>query len=482
MNMRKLLALCALAGALAVFHAARAEDLDENLRSLVSGGFKNPTSEELRRRAIVLDRLGLYHLALRDRAAIARAGRATTDDLEELGRTALVFDRLEPLTPIVNSASLSINAYPASFRAALAGLALRLGDAGRAARYAPDLDSVGRLPAGAGRNRALQILASIDVANGRYAEAINTFGAINGRPSDIANARLQRARLFYDLGRFPQALEELVNVQKNAPAWFNSVVVAAWSGYRVKDDNLALGQLMTLHNPYLASKFSPETQLLEAAVLYRLCHYSSAQRSLANLKRRYGKFQSYIERFRSNFGNRFAQVSTVLNFARGSREGLGDFVDAPEGRMLLDGLLSDDPMLEVDRSLVQAATEERTLSRVFGGGKGRLAEASRIYKDELGAARREYYRKGLRSIQRRLAEMSSQVSESIEGGLAVDVEINTRVRERLLRRETARMKDVNFEAEIKKGYEFWPFEGEYWRDEVGGYAFATTDVCGGEGT
>jgi len=476
--------VAAATGSLSLLAAPASSDAQQNLRLLLTTGFKNPTSDELRRRAGVFDQLGLYHLALRDRAAIARSGRATPADLEEIGRTALVFDRLEILTPIVNSAGGSVTAYPASFRAALAALALRLGDAERASRYVPDAASIGRLPEGAARNRAFQIAASIDAAQGRLPAAIEKFGYISSRVNDVASARLQKARLFYELGRYPEALEELVHVQKNSPAWFNSVVVAAWAGYRVKDDNLALGQLMTLHSPYLISKFSPETHLLEAAVLYRLCHYESAQRSVANLRRRYGKVRGFVDRFRSNFGNRFGQVSSVLNYARGSRHGLGDFADSSEGRLLLDGLLSDESLLEVDRSLLQVSNEDRALAQALGegAGAGRLAEASRLYKGELTAARREYYRKGLRAIQRRLSQMSRDVSEAVEGALAIEVEVNTRVRERLLRRETARMKDVNFEAEIKKGYEFWPFEGEFWRDEVGGYAFATSDVCGGEGT
>jgi tetratricopeptide (TPR) repeat protein len=455
-----------------------AQNAESSLLALMGGGFKTPTSEELRRRASGLDSLGLHHLALRERALIARAGRATPADLEEIGRTALVFDRLEVLTPIVNSAGGSIGGFPPSFRAALAALALRLGDANRAERYAPDVASLARIPEGAARNRALQILASIDVAQGRYTQAIEKFGAIGGRPADVAAARLQRARLYYDMARFPESLEELSNVQKNTAAWHPSVVVAAWSGYRVKDDNLALGQLMTLHSPYLATKFSPQTHLLEAAVLYRLCHYESAERSLGVLRRRYGKFRGFADRFRSTFGNRFGQVSAVLNYARGSREGLGEIAGEAEGRILLDGLLSDDGLLEVDRSLLQITVEDRALTRLTGQATGRVAEVARAYRAEFEAARREYYRKGLRSIQRRLATMSSETGEALEDAMAVEVEINTRVRERLLRRETARMKDVNFEAEIRKGYEFWPFEGEFWRDEVGGYAFATTDVCG----
>ena len=62
--------------------------------------------------------------------------------------------------------------------------------------------------------------------------------------------------------------------------------------------------------------------------------------------------------------------------------------------------------------------------------------------------------------------------------LAIEVEINTRVRERLILGQAPRAQQVDFDAEIKKGYEFWPYQGEFWRDEAGSYVFATSDVCG----
>ena len=30
---------------------------------------------------------------------------------------------------------------------------------------------------------------------------------------------------------------------------------------------------------------------------------------------------------------------------------------------------------------------------------------------------------------------------------------------------------------VKNGYEYWPFEGEYWLDEIGNYYFLGTSSC-----
>jgi hypothetical protein len=66
----------------------------------------------------------------------------------------------------------------------------------------------------------------------------------------------------------------------------------------------------------------------------------------------------------------------------------------------------------------------------------------------------------------------------MENAALIEVEINTKIRERLIEAKVPSSIVVNYDAEVKKGYEFWPFEGEFWRDEVGSYAFATSSVCG----
>ncbi len=448
------------------------------LASAWARGFRSATNEELRIRAEAAEKAGLFHVALGERLKISRSGRGTLADLDRLAKVAFYLDRLEVMPIAVRAAGATqIGALPASARIALAAYALRLGDGSRAARYLPAANELNALPEGI-RAKALHISAIVDVQRGRLENAYEKYGAAlaGARRYEASFARVQRARLLYDMGRFTPALEELMGVPKNTPHWFPGVIVAAWSGYRVKDDNLVLGQLMTLHSPYLMTRFAPETHLLEAATLFRLCHYESAKRSLQNLKGRYEKLPGLLSRFKGKYGSRFAQVSSVLNFARGATGDLQDFTTT-EGRMLIDGLLSDETLTEVDRSLTQASTEMDALERLAREGGASVTAIVNGHRAEIEAARREYYRNGVKAIQRRLDKMNRDVGEAMADAVAVEVEVDTRLRNRLVRRQTAVMKEVDFETEIKKGYEFWPFHGEFWRDEVGGYAFATTDVC-----
>ncbi|MBS1985108.1 MAG: hypothetical protein JST16_13140 [Bdellovibrionales bacterium] len=422
-------------------------------------------------RAERLGSKGYLFASFRDRYDLVTSGQAHAADLQTLGELALALNRLEPMATVASELQrrgTSMAAWPASLRAALAAYEMRQGRAARAAEILPDTGSLARIPSDEARTRALMVAASVRAAQNRLPEAVEILGALTGGNSNAsAFARVQRARLLYEMNRHTEALEELSFVPKTSPQWYSGLIVAAWSAYKLKDDNLTLGQTMSLTSPHLAGKFNPESYILESASLFRLCHYESAQRSLARLRNAYRNFPGVIGRFRQAYGNRYAGVAAVLGYVHGKSGPASGFSDR-EWDMLVDGLLATEAMSDADRMLIQIEREEA------GMGSSGMKSG---YRAEFDAAKREAYAYALGAMNRRLTEMNQDVQRSLEGSLAVEVEINTRIRERLLTRTSARMKDVDFQAEVRKGYEFWPFEGEYWRDEVGGYAFATTDVC-----
>jgi len=437
---------------------------------------------DLRERAETLDEAMLYHASLFERLQMARAGSANQQDLEKIGSTALVLNRFDPVAAYAINARLSPSGTPASFRVAMAEYYMHTGSLLKSADWLPEPSALSQISDSGARIKAAVVASSIFAAQNERGRALDSLEAIPESRDPIAGGvlQLQHARLQYDEGKLTEALEDLQRVTRQSSSWYPGVMVAAWSAYRVKDYNLALGQLMTLHSPHLAGKFNPESYILKAATLFRLCYFESAAASLQQLRARYSKITTSMDRFKRQYENKFSMVSTVLNYARG--ETGGDDGSYPEGHFeyLMDGLLSSEPISQVDRSLMQVKHEQKLLDEVSVVGISSQMKAQ--YLKQLEGARREYYRKGLKAATQKLALMRREASEALESSLAVEVEINTRIRERLISGKSARMRDIDFEAEIKKGYEFWPFQGEYWQDEGGGYAFATSDICGDQGT
>lgn len=411
-------------------------------------------TEGARSRSLALFEKGYFLAAMAERRQLMASGQGNAGDARWVAELGLALNRLENLPADGSGAG----------RAAAAALALRDGGVARARELLGGGGGIGEIRLAAAKTRAYMTLAAVQAADNQVRQAIETLGAVPELQGvQAAWPRLQRARLFYDLGAMSQALEELARVPKSSPYWYDGVFLAAWAAYRVKDDNLVLGQTMTLNNPHLDGKFNPESHILEAASLYRLCHYESARRAIRHLRGKYGTLGNGIARIKNSGG----AAQAILRYVRGEgdTEGFSD----KDWTLIVDGVASQSAFLDADRLLVQIDREQAALK-----DSGYMRPA---YQAELDAARREAMGIARKSVARRLPEMEQEVNRQLEAALAIEVEINTRIRDRLMSKLEPRRKEVDFEAEVKKGYEFWPFEGEYWRDEVGGYTFATSDVC-----
>lgn len=451
------------------------------LKTTLSKARRPPTPSERNDRAVALEKMGYFHLALAERIEAAQNGQDSPQELERIGELALMADRLDPLLPLIQtlkSRGRDFSGAPA-LKAALAALWVRLGKLDRAEPLLPMPAEIGSLPA---RTRAAVLAGGVFQGLGKNEQAVKFLDQGSGAGFDQGLLHLQRARALYDTGNMDQVLEELILLPRSSSSWYQGVMVGAWAAYRVRDYNLALGQLMSVQSPFLIRKFNPESYVLEASALYRFCYFEAALQSLSKLKKHYETMVSSIDRYLKTYANRAQGLSFVLNYARGDKTIPGSLSEQDWDRVV-DGILSTEAMSDVDRAFQMAAEEEKLFS-TGGIADQRFARASvNMYRREVTEAKREATRKGLRILRARLNGMKKQVASALEDSLAVEVEVNTRLRERLITGKIPQMKAIDFETEINKGYEFWPFQKEFWRDEVGSYIFATTDVCAkGEGT
>jgi hypothetical protein len=246
--------------------------------------------------------------------------------------------------------------------------------------------------------------------------------------------------------------------------------VGAWSAFHVEDYNLALGQLMNLRSPFLSGKFNPEKHLLQSVVLFQLCHYESAGRALQKLKDDYGNMSVAFAKVAglTQSPNRFYQE--LRGVAMGTIKAEGTAEDR-----VWDGILGQPFVADISNSIEKLRFEKKNIDEKF---RGREMQATRGAMLKVFERLEESYTTKLARYSRAMIDkLKNDVKESLEGALAVDLEVNTRIRDRLIKAQVPVQKNIDFKKEVQKGFEFWPFEGEFWRDETGGYAFATTDVC-----
>lgn len=452
--------------------ALKAKPAHQGLREVYQFSAQVPRDVDLAARRALLDHHNLLHLGLIERMEQAKSGRLPKNEYKLIGEAVLILGAYEYLTR--HEESVSQSSEPAlMFARSIA--AARRGDLRAAQALNPGLGAIRSLGAAA-EFKARVNLGTISFGLGRNQEALQILQSVRGSGFDDGLIPLQRARIMYDSGRLADALNELLSVPRSSPSWHSGMLVASWAAYRGDDPNLALGILMSLHSPYLASKFSPETRMLEAAVLYSLCYNTQSEQVLSSTKKDLRGLSSAFASFERSFGDRFQSVIEVFDYSRGVRAPKAGMSARAWGWMM-DGLLRSEALSEMDRSYSLSTRERRILTQM-GLQSNRFERAiRRNFDEQIQSLRNDYLRYSRRALITQLSELRREITTTLEGALAIEVELNTRRRERLIRGEGSPIPEIELDAQVRKGFEFWPFQGEYWRDEGGSYFFATADVC-----
>jgi len=299
----------------------------------------------------------------------------------------------------------------------------------------------GQVPAGdAAEAEAREVSALAALAAGDTAAAEQQFEAVARLAPRGAerreNALLQLARLAYARGDDARSQAMYARVSRAAPQWLDALFESSWSHFRRGEDEKALGNLLTLHAPFFQGRYFPESHVLKALVLYENCRYADARRALRDFEARYRPVHDGL-----------AQALQVMPTAQAA-------VDAVASGTLL-ARLPEPARAEVVRLL---GTPELALS---------LRQVT-----ALGAE--------LDSVDRRsaVADERGELRELLGQSLRLDFEIAGREKELAAAPPAeSSVSQRRPPAQIEDDEELWPFQGEYWRDELGSYRFHLGDRC-----
>jgi hypothetical protein len=264
-------------------------------------------------------------------------------------------------------------------------------------------------------------------------------------------------------------------------------VELAWAYYRqyVEQDDLAalntsLGVLHTLNSPFFNERYLVEPALLEAQVLYHFCRFKDGSVRIEEFVRHYSALRDRLRSsLKNDLSNPGATLSTVLGYRRWSR-GEGQAVSSAVPTCLLDLNLNRPGLDRLERHLDLLAVEKKRLDaysakwapEVVARLRKLLVEHEdavldaydRSLKMELYQTYREL--NGLlKDAQMLKLSLLSAEQDLYEAAAAGNVPHENRSRKRLRRRWPSGDRQV------------WPFDGEYWVDELGHYQSRVTPLC-----
>ncbi len=253
------------------------------------------------------------------------------------------------------------------------------------------------------------------------------------------------ARIAFEEERFEDALEHFTALKKLAPNDPEIILEMAWTYYYLGDSRKTLGLLTAFDAPVHRRYISPERYLLEALALRRLCQFGAAREAAVRLEK---KHNVSLEMLRK--GVRPKDIPTLRTAAkqRGFSRNNTRFME----RVTLETEILED----LDGDL----------------GEGLHAYLADLYKRGMAEARRREEE----LLRRDIAALTEELLAAEEGVRLIVHELGVSML-RGRRRPPGAIEKPAVEIPITGERVFYPFEGEYWTDELDGLVVIAEDRC-----
>jgi tetratricopeptide (TPR) repeat protein len=290
-------------------------------------------------------------------------------------------------------------------------------------------------------------------------------------------AFLQLARIHYEHRQNRYAIFYYSKMPWGEPNWLEGLWESSYAHYRIGDYEKSLGNLITLHSPYFREDYFPESHILKAIIYFENCRYREARAILEDFNSMFEPVHSELTRITSRSGtpaSYFEEIERAAKSKDMSRQ-------AVLMRKIMKIALTDQNVRALNESIGEA---EKEIDEGIGGRRDafrysalakELGEAlkgeRRKMVDEAGARARqklEYERDALRGLLQQALRIKIEVSrkerEALEGALASGGKIDV-------------VRDYKYSVAVSDEHLYWPYEGEFWRDELGTYSYTLTKGC-----
>lgn len=288
-------------------------------------------------------------------------------------------------------------------------------------------------------------------------------------------AILSMARVFYSTGQFRQAVKYYDQVPLDSVLWLDGLFEASWTFFRLNNHEKALGNLHTLNSPFFADEYFPEAGILAAVIFYSNCNYAKTRDAINNFRLTYEPLRDEIKGYLESY----ADPSELYGFlSRLQTEGKSI---SPRVQQILNAAFQDQQLKRI-AAYVRELDREVDLIRRSKSSWAQSELAKLIIQEiEVIKSLAEHEAGGL--AKSRLQRVVNELNDLISQSLKIEFEVASAEKGVL----ENRLQGAGFENRPTQTgplystddeHIYWPFTGEYWRDELGYYLYTIKSECG----
>jgi hypothetical protein len=301
--------------------------------------------------------------------------------------------------------------------------------------------------------------------------------------SEKGLARLSMARAAYQAKKFPEAIELYREIPKDHRFYRESQMEMAWAYFRMAKFRSSLGAIQTVHTPFYENFWDPESYLVRAIIFLFICNADEANRSLDILAKSFEPVYGEVQRFLQSQPSEQA----LWNEVEGANKKLKAIKQskraAVETRLpfFLVRTLLESPTVKHRVQLLAQVQDQILKNRK---NKAKQKESFTRYVEKSLNLRASTLRKDIaQKFKEQLLAHMSELEEIIGQSEFVRYETLNLQRKTIKSAIGKAEGQTNLESKYKRslfvenGYRSWPFQGEYWRDEIGNAHYFGENRC-----
>ena len=301
---------------------------------------------------------------------------------------------------------------------------------------------------------------------------------------DLANLSL--ARVFYSTKQFVLATKYFDRVSPESYDWPNSLFESSWANFMLQQSGYskALGNIHTLRAPFFEYFIKPESAAealtVKATIFYYNCLFDRATDAIDEFMETVPSVKDgLVKVLKDNQDN--AQFFDIAVKIRSGKSKLPPLVERAARAVLTDKSLAKrfEYVRELDKELASHDKADSAWKST--------AVANNIFSD-IGVNRALMVNEAGEMARKRVERLVDEFKQLHNRVIKIQFEIlegEKKQTEEDIRNETPKDRRVREKEytviKVDDEHQYWPFTGEYWRDELGYYRYRLKNKCGGKG-
>ena len=280
-----------------------------------------------------------------------------------------------------------------------------------------------------------------------------------------------------DSAKLSAAVKYWNKVDEGSEYWLDALFEESWAYFMAGDYAHALGNIHTIESPYFPNSYYPEAEILKAVIYFANCQYDDAETIVAKFQTKYQPMYDDLNKVLKRFQGE-DQDEPFYKFLKQVRDGKTDL--PPRIKIVVENALGDRQLLR-HLQYVQVLDDE---NKRFGKAPAAFRDSplGNDVKDAMQLARDIAVRNAGQLARERYQRNLDELNEHLRDSAKILIDINSAKRNQLDAaiagsQVTAQESERNI-VKPDEEHVIWPFDGEYWRDELGFYRQTITSKCG----